>query len=98
MKEEGEKEGMRFDILRAVTGNGNAARLGRLVLPDSQRQPVDTPNFFALTSRGVVPHLTPDTIARHVEIPGVYMAMEDCMYQIRALNQQHLSLTNFRSG
>jgi len=70
------KEGMRFEILKAVGGHGATARLGRLTLP--QRPAVDTPNFFAITSRGVVPHLTPDTIANYASFPGVYVAMEDC--------------------
>lgn len=76
MPEGNEEEGMRFDILKAVAGDGTAARLGRLALP--RREAVDTPNFFATTSRGVVPHLTPDTIAKYGSFPGVYMAMEDC--------------------
>lgn len=67
---------MRFEILKAVGGHGASARLGRLTMP--QRPAVDTPNFFAVTSRGAVPHLTPDTIARHGSFPGVYIAMEDC--------------------
>lgn len=67
---------MRFVILKAVAGDGATARLGRLALP--KRQPVDTPNFFAMTSRGVVPHLTPDTIARYGQFPGSYHALEDC--------------------
>lgn len=75
MSEESSPEGMRFETLKAAGGEGLGARLGRLVLP--QRQAVDTPNYFALASRGVVPHLTPDTIARHGGLPGAYMAMED---------------------
>ncbi|KAJ4389381.1 hypothetical protein N0V93_006848 [Gnomoniopsis smithogilvyi] len=75
MSQDKEAEGMRFEILKAVGGNGASARLGRLTLP--QRHTVDTPNFFAVTSRGAVPHLTPDTSARYESFPGVYMAMED---------------------
>lgn len=82
MMEERGLEGMRFDILKAIPGNGAAARLGRLALP--QRQAIDTPNFFAVTSRGVVPHLTPDTIAKYGSFPGVYMAMEDCELEMRS--------------
>lgn len=76
MSPDQETEGMRFVILKAVGPNGASARLGRVSLP--QRQTFDTPNFFAVTSRGAVPHLTPDTVARHGSFPGVYMAMEDC--------------------
>ena len=67
---------MKFDILKAAAGDGAAARLGRLAVP--QRQAIETPNFFAVTSRGVVPHLTPDTIARYGHFSGAYIALEDC--------------------
>lgn len=76
MGEKSTAEAMRFETLKTAGGEGLAARLGRLVLP--QRQAVDTPNYFAVASRGVVPHLTPDTIARHGGLSGAYMAMEDC--------------------
>lgn len=75
MSEERKAEGMRFETLKTAGGEGLAARLGRLVLPN--RQAVDTPNYFAVASRGVVPHLTPDTVARHGGLTGAYMAMED---------------------
>lgn len=51
-------------------------RLGRLQLPD--RTTLDTPSYLAITSRGVVPHLTPDAFARDTKINGVYMGLEDC--------------------
>ncbi|EHA51576.1 tRNA-guanine transglycosylase [Pyricularia oryzae 70-15] len=64
-----------FTLLRASTP-GTGARLGRLSLPG--RNPVDTPNFFSGTSRGVVPHLTPDNLRRHADmVRGAYMAFED---------------------
>lgn len=86
---------MKFDILKTVTGNGSAARVGRLVLANPQRQPVDTPNFIAVTSRGVVPHLTPDTIVKHVgNVPGVYMAMEDCKPSCLHILFDHQQLAN----
>lgn len=75
MPEPNGAEWMRFDVLKAVTGDGATARLGRLALPC--RDAVDTPNFFAVASRGAVPHLTPDNIAKYGRFPGVYMAMED---------------------
>lgn len=67
---------MRFDILKTIASDGVTARLGRLALP--RREAIDTPNFFAVTSRGVLPHLTPDNVSRYGHFPGVYMAMEDC--------------------
>lgn len=58
-------------------------RLGSLTLPRlaSTALPLPTPNFLAQSSRGVVPHLTPDVlrdIAGGV-IEGVHFALEDCM-------------------
>lgn len=66
---------MRFETLKVAGGDGLVARLGRLALP--QRQAVDTPNYFAVASRGVVPHLTPDNIAKYGGFSGTYIAMED---------------------
>lgn len=91
MPDENEAEGMRFDILRAAAGDGTAARLGRLALP--RRQTVDTPNYFAVTSRGTVPHLTPDTIAKYASFSGAYMAMEDCEFFIPFLPSSHHIMT-----
>ncbi|KAG8158899.1 hypothetical protein KVR01_011342 [Diaporthe batatas] len=75
MSDPSKPEGMIFETLKAAGGDGLVARLGRLVLP--QRQAVDTPNYFAVASRGVVPHLTPDTIAKYGGFSGAYIAMED---------------------
>lgn len=57
-------------------GDGSAARLGRLSLPG--RRSVDTPNYTGFTSRGVVPHLTPEIVPRHTGLSSAYMALEDC--------------------
>lgn len=51
-------------------------RLGRLSLPN--RHAIQTPHYLASTSRGVVPHLTPDTFERDTRISGVYVPLEDC--------------------
>ncbi len=67
---------MNFELLRVTAGDAVAARLGRLFVPGHRA--VETPNFFAATSRGVIPHLTPDNIARHSQVSGAYMALEDC--------------------
>ena len=69
-------EGMRFEILQSALGDGAAARVGRLAFP--RRTSIETPNFFAATSRGVVPHTTPDNVAKYGHYGGVYMALEDC--------------------
>ncbi|KAL7625733.1 hypothetical protein AAE478_004956 [Parahypoxylon ruwenzoriense] len=64
-----------FNVLRSVSTDGGVSRIGRITLP--KRRPVDTPNFLALTSRGVIPHLTPDVISQYTELGGTYMALED---------------------
>ncbi|KAJ0159697.1 hypothetical protein CTA2_9254, partial [Colletotrichum tanaceti] len=58
-------EDMIFEVLKkAVDGSTSAARLGRLSL--SKRNPIETPNYIAVASRGVVPHVTPDNLKKHV--------------------------------
>ncbi|KAL7931259.1 tRNA-guanine(15) transglycosylase-like protein [Trichoderma chlorosporum] len=64
-----------FELMGSAAADGSAARLGKLSLPG--KKAVETPNFFAVTSRGAVPHLTPDNFKRHTSINGVYMALED---------------------
>ncbi|KAI0135820.1 tRNA-guanine transglycosylase [Daldinia grandis] len=64
-----------FDVLKSVAVEGGTPRVGRLALP--KRQPIDTPNYIGLSSRGAIPHMTPDVISKHVELDGSYMALED---------------------
>lgn len=70
-----EPTAMTFELLKTAVKDGGA-RLGRLAFPG--RRTVDTPNFFGLTSRGVIPHVTPDNVERHLLTNGTYMALEDC--------------------
>jgi queuine tRNA-ribosyltransferase subunit QTRTD1 len=42
------------------------------------RKDLETPNFLAVSSRGVIPHMTPDVIAASTQIGGIHMAIEDC--------------------
>lgn len=51
-------------------------RLARVLMDG--RKDLHTPNFIAVTSRGVVPHMTPDVILANSEIGAVHMALEDC--------------------
>jgi queuine tRNA-ribosyltransferase subunit QTRTD1 len=67
-----------FEIMSQVDANVLGPRLGRLVIPE--RKDLETPNFFAVTSRGVVPHITPDIISEHTQFGGVHMALEDCKF------------------
>ncbi|KAK8100064.1 tRNA-guanine transglycosylase [Apiospora kogelbergensis] len=66
---------MSFKIIQPALEHGLAARVGRLVT--ANRTPLDTPTFVGVTSRGAVPHLTPDVISKHTDIRATYMALED---------------------
>ena len=66
-----------FKVLSSAAGDGCSARLGKLALPG--RRTIDTPTFTAATSRGVIPHLTPEVVERDTSISTAYMALEDCM-------------------
>ncbi|XXH00832.1 hypothetical protein Hte_007183 [Hypoxylon texense] len=64
-----------FNVLKNVAADGSVPRVGQLALPKRKR--IDTPNFFALSSRGAIPHMTPDVISKHTDLNGSYMALED---------------------
>lgn len=61
---------------------GDQFRLGELVLAD--RQKVQTPNYFPLTSRGSIPHLSQDMMRDHVTVAGIYTALEDCEFHFNS--------------
>ena len=71
-----EAPAMTFEVLKAAITDGSAVRLGRLAL--AGRRTIDTPNYFAVTSRGAIPHITPDNVNNHLHTGGAYMALEDC--------------------
>ncbi|KAI6782893.1 Queuine tRNA-ribosyltransferase-like protein [Emericellopsis cladophorae] len=50
-------------------------RLGTLQLPG--RRTVETPNFTAVTSRGVIPHLTPEVVSKYTSFSSAYISLED---------------------
>jgi hypothetical protein len=54
------------------------ARHGKLV--GRKGLEILTPNSLALSSRGVVPHLTPDVLAQHTQLPGLLLGLEDCEF------------------
>lgn len=76
-----------FELLGAVVADGCAARLGRLSIPG--RKTIETPSYTAVTSRGAVPHLTPDNVKQYTNLGAAYMALEDCKLQSR--NDPHLN-------
>lgn len=55
---------------------GDQHRFGELAL--AGRQKVQTPNYFPLTSRGSLPHLSQDMMRDHAPVAGIYTALEDC--------------------
>ena len=66
-----------FNILRTASTDNNA-RLGQLL--QYGRLPIDTPHYFAISSRGTVPHMTPDMMRDETSIRGMYAGLEDCMH------------------
>jgi hypothetical protein len=67
-------EMIEFTLLK--TAGALAPRLGRLSL--AGRKTVLTPAFIGNTSRGVIPHISQDTFRKSVDVPGVYIPLEDC--------------------
>ncbi|CAN6604769.1 hypothetical protein TRVA0_002S04654 [Trichomonascus vanleenenianus] len=64
----------RFQVLKTHA----AARTGLYSFSKSTIQSIATPGFVASTSRGVVPHLTPDNVARRSgDMAGFFVAAED---------------------
>ena len=55
---------------------GQGPRLGTLSLPGKTL--IKTPHFLALTSRGLIPHITQDNLKAHVNARSVHIALEDC--------------------
>lgn len=42
------------------------------------RKAIKTPHYVATTSRGIVPHISHDTMQKHTSVSSVYLALEDC--------------------
>ncbi|EGS17345.1 queuine tRNA-ribosyltransferase-like protein [Thermochaetoides thermophila DSM 1495] len=80
-----ETASMRFDILKAALCDGTT-RLGRLSF--AGRATVETPTYIAVTSRGAIPHLTPDNVSKHMNVGGVYMALEDFIERPQAYSKR----------
>ncbi|KAK4242517.1 tRNA-guanine(15) transglycosylase-like protein [Achaetomium macrosporum] len=81
-----ESAAMRFEILKTALKDGATARLGRLGF--AGRLPFDTPNFIGVTSRGALPHLTPDNVSKHLQVSGAYMALEDFIERPQAYSKR----------
>lgn len=54
------------------------ARKGLYTFANQSIKAIETPGLVTSTSRGVVPHLTPDHVDSS-QVTGLYVAAEDCM-------------------
>ncbi|KAK9464264.1 tRNA-guanine(15) transglycosylase-like protein [Lipomyces arxii] len=43
---------------------------------------IATPNIIIPTSRGTIPHLTPENVQKHVETPAVFVGLEDFIERV----------------
>ncbi|KAL1906031.1 hypothetical protein Sste5344_008140 [Sporothrix stenoceras] len=71
-------------------GKSAVPRLGTLTIPG--RNSVATPAFFPVTSRGAVPHVTPDNAARTGLVNGAYFALEDSAASHLGNGPSHISI------
>jgi len=69
-------EMIEFTLLK--TTGALAPRLGRISLVG--RKTIQTPAFIGNTSRGVIPHVSPDNFGKSVDVNGVYVPLEDCVW------------------
>lgn len=72
-----------FEVLSKSEVDEVGPRLGRLSV--KARTDLETPNFLAVSSRGVVPHISPDVVSSQTQIGGVHLALEDCELYITCL-------------
>lgn len=80
---------LEFELLNQNDPSVTGARLGHLKA--TGREDLKTPNFFALSSRGVIPHVAPDVISAHTDIGGIHIALEDC----ESSNLSNMLFSNF---
>jgi queuine tRNA-ribosyltransferase subunit QTRTD1 len=64
--------------LKQASSSATGPRVGQLLRHG--RAAINTPHYVATTSRGIVPHVTPDVLARSTAVSAVYMPLEDCEY------------------
>ncbi|KAE9966126.1 hypothetical protein BLS_007208 [Venturia inaequalis] len=62
-------------IQRSAKGSHHGARIGQLALKGHSA--IKTPHYIANTSRGVVPHVSQDNLARYCNVAGLYVGLED---------------------
>lgn len=65
-----------FETLSAETASHVEPRHGRLCF--RKQDPIETPRYVAVSSRGAVPHLSQDMMRDQTSVRGIYAALEDC--------------------
>ena len=89
-----------FSVLKSTVSGGIERRLGRFALPG--RRALPTPHYIAISSRGTVPHVSPDMLRWHTDVRGVYVALEDCKLlsylQLSMAFQTDMSPLSARTG
>ena len=63
--------------LACAKSSTTGPRVGRLTRVGQKA--IKTPHYVATTSRGVVPHISHDTLQKHTAVSSIYLALEDCM-------------------
>ncbi|KAI9891252.1 MAG: hypothetical protein M1814_002942 [Vezdaea aestivalis] len=66
-----------FRLRPAFSAHAFRPRRGTFHIP--HRTPLETPTFIPLTSRGTIPHLSPDMVQEHTRSYSAQIALEDCM-------------------
>ena len=73
-----------FEVFRTPSSDDSEARIGQLSC--LTRADIQTPCYFALSSRGAVPHLSQDTLRDQTAIKGIHTALEDCKFWVCRLH------------
>lgn len=71
-----DRDSMLSFTLTHVKPSWSGPRLGELLC--GGRRAIKTPNYVATTSRGVIPHITHDTLQKHTAVSSIYLGLEDC--------------------
>lgn len=66
---------LKFSLSRVESSN-SGPRLGQLLR--GGRKTIQTPHYVATTSRGVLPHISHDVLAKNTTISSMYFGIEDC--------------------
>ncbi|KAK9459241.1 tRNA-guanine(15) transglycosylase-like protein [Lipomyces oligophaga] len=74
-----------------VISSSSVGRIGQYFV-NSDTKCITTPNVLIPTSRGTVPHITPDLLTKHVKVSALFIGLEDFM--TRNLKSSSLAKSN----